>query len=131
MRQRCENHNSTNYKRYGGIGITVCEQWSDFDAFLKDMGPRPVGHSLERVNNEIGYSPENCIWATPRQQSNNTRKNVRVSWNGETLTIAEWARRAGLCPGTLRKRVIEGGWTMGAAISTPVRPKQNKRKESF
>lgn len=76
MRYRCSNPNNRNYKRYGGRGITVCDRWNDFVNFLADMGERPEGTSIDRINNDKGYYPDNCQWATPKQQANNRRNNI-------------------------------------------------------
>jgi hypothetical protein len=73
MRKRCHNPNQDNYAYYGGRGITVCERWDDFAAFLADMGERPPGMSLDRVNNDHGYSAANCRWATRTEQAHNRR----------------------------------------------------------
>jgi hypothetical protein len=78
MNTRCLNPNATGYEDYGGRGITVCKRWSDkkhgFENFLKDMGIRPEGKTLDRENNDKGYSPSNCSWRTPKQQANNRRQ---------------------------------------------------------
>lgn len=105
MRSRCYNTGNASYKNYGGRGITVCDKWrNDYDAFVKDMSPRPDGHSLDRIDVNKGYSPENCRWATITQQLRNQRRNVRVTAHGRTLTLSEWAEETGVALSTLSKR---------------------------
>ena len=77
MHERCRDPNSINYKNYGGRGISVCARWADFNNFLSDMGPRPPGHSLDRINNEGSYEPSNCKWSTWVEQNNNRRPKSR------------------------------------------------------
>ena len=73
MRQRCLNPNANNYHRYGGRGITICDRWDDFNLFLEDMGERPEGYSIDRINNNGNYEPSNCKWSTTVDQNNNRR----------------------------------------------------------
>lgn len=80
MRRRCQNPKNKDYHLYGGRGITVCKEWQNFDNFLKDMGRRPKGrYSIDRENNSLGYNPENCRWATDKQQANNRRAKTNNS----------------------------------------------------
>lgn len=78
---------------YWTKGIRVCRRWKSFENFYEDMGPCPKDKTLERLDSEKGYFPENCDWATWEQQANNTCKNKRMTWNGLTMTIAQWARK--------------------------------------
>src|SRR6266540_871109 len=122
MKSRCLNPNWPNYHHYGGRGITVCERWrGGFEAFFEDMGPRPgPGYSIERVNNDGDYTPENCRWATRQEQLRNTRQTMRLTWNGETLTTFEWAERTGIPAGTIRGRIVQG-WSVEEALTLPAR----------
>jgi hypothetical protein len=115
MKDRCTNPNSKAFSRYGGRGITFCKRWEDFELFYFDMGPCPSGKSLERIDNNAGYGPENCRWATRREQQNNRRINVRVTLRGCTKTVAEWARETGLPPHTIYKR-LKAGWKEADAL---------------
>lgn len=109
MKQRCFNQRNAKYPRYGARGITVCERWrNDFAAFLQDMGKCPPGYTIDRENNDGHYEPGNCRWATPRQQSSNTRRNIFINVNGAALTIAEAARQFGLNPSTVQRRMTLG-----------------------
>jgi hypothetical protein len=119
---RCCNSRNHGYARYGGRGITVCERWrSSFEAFYEDMGDRPSPrHSIERVNNGLGYSKENCVWATPSQQARNRRSNRLLTFNGQTKSLVEWAEELGMQPDTLGRR-LKDGWSVERALTTPVR----------
>jgi hypothetical protein len=121
MKTRCLNPNNKAYKDYGGRGITICDRWMDsFENFLADMGHRPSAlHSLDRKDNNLGYSPDNCEWATRIRQSNNRRSNVFILHEGKSQTMADWAREKGLRLGTLHYR-IKSGEALESALSRPV-----------
>ncbi|EDW0964039.1 hypothetical protein ACKGF3_000097 [Salmonella enterica] len=125
MRQRVKNPNNRRRKSYSGRGIDICERWDDFTNFLADMGQRPSNnHSIDRVDNNKGYSPENCRWATPKEQMANRRKSLYVDYKGERMVMSELARRCGIPANTLRSRIIEKGWDIERATTQPVRPKR-------
>lgn len=106
MRDRCYNSKNASFEHYGGRGIEVCEQWrQDFDKFVADMGEAPEGKSLDRIDNDLGYSPENCRWATIKEQLNNQRRNHRITHDGKTQTLAQWADELGIRIDTLHKRI--------------------------
>jgi hypothetical protein len=130
MTRRCTDQRLWNYRRYGGRGITVCERWTGengFANFLADMGPRPGdGYSLDRTDNDRGYCPENCRWATRIEQGSNKSNNHRLTFQGETLTSAEWSRRLGLARYTIERRT-RAGWSAEETLTTPSRIK-NARK---
>lgn len=109
MRRRCMNPSDVAYPNYGGRGITVCERWNSFDNFVEDMGVPASGLSLDRVDNNKGYSPENCRWATVSQQLNNQRRNVVIEHSGLRMTLAQWAQHLGLQASTLAKRLERMG----------------------
>lgn len=118
MLNRCHNPDSTYYRDYGGRGITVCERWRNSpENFIADMGPRPTpDHTLERIDNDGPYSPENCRWATRREQARDRRSNRRLTHNGETLCLAEWAERLGITTNTLYMR-LRAGWSVEKALT--------------
>lgn len=109
MRGRCLNSLNTQYGNYGGRGITICEAWLKFEAFIADMGKRPSrAHSLERRDVNGNYEPGNCHWATRDEQVNNKRTNVRVLHNGRSLTLAELSKESGIDYFRLRSRLKRG-----------------------
>jgi hypothetical protein len=117
---RCKNKNKKAYKNYGARGITVCKRWEVFENFYADMGDKPDGMTIERVDNDKGYDLGNCKWATRYDQANNTRRNRFIEHNGETKTISQWAREKNLYPQTLYNRINILKWPHGKAIDTPV-----------
>jgi hypothetical protein len=126
MIQRCSNPKNPHYSNYGGRGIKVCAQWRIFDNFITDMGDSPSDkHSIERIDNNKGYSPENCVWATADVQSRNKRNNQNLTFQGQTLCAADWARKFNLVEETLRKRK-RAGWCDECALTHIDMTKQNK-----
>lgn len=104
-KRRCFNSRSPQYRHYGGRGITMCDRWAnDFSGFYQDMGACPPGHSLDRIDVNGNYGPSNCRWADQEIQSNNQRRCVYITNNGETLTLAQWARRIGVHYQTIASR---------------------------
>ncbi len=124
MYQRCNNPNNPQYHLYGGRGISVCPRWREsFENFLADMGPRPeANYSVDRIDNDKGYSPDNCRWANDLEQSNNTRHNRRITFGGETHTLAEWAKITGISKSGLRWR-LASGWSIADTLTTPLDPR--------
>lgn len=121
MRRRCSDVTSRYYDLYGGRGIRVCDRWRlSFVSFLADMGHRPSPlHSIDRIDNDGDYEPGNCRWATRLEQANNTRRSVRLTLNGETRTIAEWAMVTGLPYALIYDRTQRYGWAPARALSEP------------
>ncbi len=119
IKQRCLNKADHNYPGYGGRGIIICSQWvADFTVFVEDMGPRPsLSHSVERINNDGPYSPDNCKWATRLEQCNNRRDNLHITHNGRTQTLSQWAREYGVQGQTIIYR-IRNGWPIEEALTT-------------
>lgn len=106
MMGRCHRTNDKSYANYGGRGISVCERWHDIYKFVEDMGPKPPGTSLDRINNDGNYEPGNCRWATNIEQQSNKRNSVTLTHNGITDTLAGWSRTLGIMPNTLRGRML-------------------------
>jgi hypothetical protein len=119
MHRRCRDVKHKQYADYGGRGITVCERWANFDAFLADMGARPEGMSVDRVNNNGPYSPKNCRWADRVTQNNNRRYCRRIAWGVETMTAKEFCRATGMKYRPFVKR-IERGWSMLQIFANPI-----------
>jgi hypothetical protein len=103
---RCKNPNSDYFKNYGGRGIDVCDRWLVFENFLRDMGIRPEGTSIDRIDVNGNYTKDNCRWATPFTQGNNTTRNIYHEYEGVTLTLSEWSRIMGIAIPTIRNRIM-------------------------
>lgn len=121
MKSRCTNPNNQDYALYGGRGIQVCERWlHSFENFLADMGHRPRPRStVERIDLNGHYCPENCRWASQREQTRNKSNNHRIEFRGESLTIAEWSERLGLPQRMIQDRIVRYGWSVEDALTTP------------
>ena len=118
MRQRCSNSNDKSYHNYGGRGIQVCPKWQEsFEAFYADMGKRPTpNHTIDRIDNDGDYEPENCRWATRKKQMRNTRRTRFVTHNGQTKCITDWATELEIPLVTLWRR-LNDGWTIDKCLS--------------
>lgn len=127
MKGRCFCPTDAAFDRYGGRGITVCDEWkTSFTAFLRDMGPRPgPEYTIERKNNDLGYSKENCEWATVKTQDRNKRNNRVLTFDGRTQCMAAWAEECGMDRETFGNR-IRHGWSVERALNTPVRVRRSR-----
>ena len=131
MIQRCHNPNDKDYKNYGARNITVCRRWREsFTDFLSDMGEPPSNkHTIARKNNAEGYSPENCRWATVKEQNNNTRKTTMLTIRGETKPLTEWSALVGVLKATIMFRIKKRGMSPEDAVFKPLvwtkKPKTN------
>ncbi len=133
MKRRCYDSANPAYANYGGRGIAVCDRWlegdgtnSGFVCFLLDMGPRIEGGMLDRINNDGPYSPNNCRWATRKEQNSNRRNCIYVNCDGETVTLKECCRRKGLSYRPIVKRIQDRGWPIDRALAVPVGPHTRK-----
>lgn len=122
MRNRCQNPNNVSWPNYGGREITVCERWASFDAFAADMHAGYVEgvSTIERIDNDGPYSPENCRWATKAEQARNTRRsrNRTVTLHGVTQLVSQWAEQTGLKRNTIEAR-LNRGWSEEEALTIP------------
>lgn len=108
MMDRCNKPDHPSYTRYGARGITVCERWHDVECFIADMGLPPAGMSLDRIDNDDGYHRDNCRWATRTQQANNRGLTRRITFDGRTMSMTQWAKELGLPKSTLFNRLNRG-----------------------
>jgi hypothetical protein len=125
IRGRCRNPKHVSYERYGARGIKVCPEWdASFEAFLANVGPRPDGHSIERIDNSKDYEPGNVRWATTLEQANNKRNSRRLTVGGITRTIPEWGRLMKPATGVTKTHIwarIILGWSAEDAVLEPLR----------
>lgn len=117
MLARCHKDESPSYPSYGGRGIQVCERWKKFESFCEDMGERPADSTLDRIDSNGNYEKDNCRWATNAEQHANKRNSVKITYNGETRTPAEWSQITGIDKRLIRERA-RYGWD-AARILTP------------
>lgn len=109
MKSRCHNQNTIHYADYGGRGIKVCDRWKNsFENFFFDMGCKPDGMTIDRINNDGDYDPKNCKWASRLDQSNNKRNNRIITINGESMTLSQWSKKCKVGESTIRKRLSYG-----------------------
>jgi hypothetical protein len=132
IRQRCCNPRHGRFQDYGARGIGVCPQWcgpGGFARFLADMGPRPSAqHSIERLDNDGPYAPDNCCWATMREQRRNRRDSVWVIFDGEPELLVDLCAHLGLDRNLVNGR-LRMGWSLGRALSVPVRRKRRAQAQ--
>jgi hypothetical protein len=119
LKDRCLNPKTCNFASYGGRGIIVCPEWENsFETFLADMGPRPTAeHSIERVDNDGPYAAWNCKWATRAEQSRNTRHNVKITFQGQTHCLVDWAKILNIPHNRLQWRLKH--WPVNLALTAP------------
>jgi len=128
MIQRCNNSKQAPYKDYGGRGIKICKRWHTFKNFYDDMGNPPKGTSLDRINNNKGYYPENCRWATLTEQNNNKRNTVFVKYKGKITPISILARQYNINTNVLNSRIFRYKWSIEEALTTPVGSRKINKK---
>ena len=118
LNARCRNTKHRQWRQYGGRGIRVCERWRKFENFLADMGERPEGMTLDRINNDGNYEPGNCRWATQAAQTRNYSRNHMLTHRGLTLCMTEWAELLGITRSAIWQR-LKRGWSVERALSKP------------
>lgn len=116
MRYRCYTASNPSYYRYGARGIKVCERWSDFNNFLEDMGEKPHGTSLDRLDTDGDYSPENCRWASTETQQNNKSNNNKQIVFGELMSVSQASRKFNIPRSTLVSRMIRNSLQLESAV---------------
>jgi len=124
MKKRCYSKTAINYERYGGRGIEICSEWKDnvmnFYKWALNNGWKK-GLQLDRIDNNKGYSPENCRFVTPKENANNRRSNFNVSYKGKTQSLKLWTEELNISYPVVHKRITRLGWNIIDALETPVR----------
>jgi hypothetical protein len=121
MLSRCSIPSATGYKNYGGRGISVCERWKTFELFFEDMGfPPEDGFTLDRIDNNRGYSPDNCRWSSRKEQNRNQRDLVFLEFDGRIKCLSAWAEELGMQASSIKAR-INRGWSVEKALSMKMR----------
>ena len=129
MVSRCTSKSHSAYYKYGARGITVCERWLRFEHFLADMGERPIGTTIDRIDGTKGYELANCRWATPKQQANNVSSNLVIEANGKRQTASAWSRDTGIPMYQLHRR-IKAGWSQERTVNEPLAPRPPRKVRS-
>lgn len=126
MVRRCTDETYNVYEQYGAKGVTVCDRWLNFKNFLSDMGERPDGHTIDRVDGTKGYSPDNCRWSTYKEQTANRHNTLYVTYNDERKPLALLCREANLAYGMVFARIFKSGWSVERALTT-----ESQRPKSY
>lgn len=116
IKERCQDHNNKSYENYGARGIKICDRWRKYENFIADMGECPEGLTIERIDNDKGYFPNNCKWATRKEQNNNTRANRILEFKGQRKTLAQWSELVGINYKTIHTR-LSNGWPIEKALN--------------
>lgn len=127
MKGRCNYTPHKSFDDYGGRGIRYAPEWAEFSAFLRDMGERPPGTTLGRIDNAGDYGPGNCRWESWKEQARNRRSSRWLTFRGQTKTLAEWAEVTGLTEDSLQKRLDSLNWPVERALTQPPRPQKNSK----
>lgn len=129
MKKRCTDSKSKSWKNYGGRGITICEKWKTFEGFFDDMGERPDGLSIDRIDNNKGYYKENCRWTNLLTQANNRRSNHPLTYLGKTQSLHQWAKEFNLSYSTLCARITNYKWPIEKSLTEPLHPGRHFQKD--
>lgn len=127
MKVRCTDPRSKSYPLYGGRGIRMADRWATFANFLADVGERPPGTTLDRIDNAGNYEPGNCRWSGAIEQQRNRRNNRLITFRGETKPLVAWAAQIGISEGALRARITRCGWSIESALTMPLFPREARR----